>query len=178
LPTPPASLASTVTPLEGADIPAILAMGAGVLRAGTAVDLEKHLLHNPYFAAGSIFVLRDRPGGPPRSVGLLIEDPAYADPKLVDSAMPCFRLGAFGTEGMSTKRTNGLFSFLAPEGPTAAHLGLDLLNHAAFREESSDLGTFAAQVASDAPHLLRFYQGHFRRQGSFPIFEKELTRSP
>jgi hypothetical protein len=33
---------------------------------------------------------------------------------------------------------------------------------------------FAAQVASNVPHLLRFYQNYFRRQGSFPVYERAL----
>jgi hypothetical protein len=33
----------------------------------------------------------------------------------------------------------------------------------------------AAQVPSDVPHLLMFYQSHFRRQGSFPVYEKSLA---
>jgi hypothetical protein len=52
--------------------------------------------------------------------------------------------------------------------------GLDLLRAAAMRLETTDLGTIAAQCPSDVPHLLRFYQAYFRRQGSFPIFERPL----
>ena len=31
-----------------------------------------------------------------------------------------------------------------------------------------------SQVASDVPHLVRFYKQYFRPQGSFPIFERAL----
>jgi hypothetical protein len=86
--------------------------------------------------------------------------------------MPCFRLGAFGTEEMQTKRINGLFSFLAPEGPDVNVLGLDLLAYAAFRLHETEVDTFGAQVSSDRPHLLRFYQQYFQRQGSFPLYER------
>jgi hypothetical protein len=177
MPTPPAKMGSTIDTLRESDFPAILAMGRGTIRVQTPADLAKHLLDNPYFPGDSVFVLRDQPDGGPLGVGLLIEEESYADPKMVDSAMPCFRLGAFGTEGLSTKRINGMFSFLTPAA-RSAHLALDLLGHAAFRVRQSDLGTFAAQVPSDVPHLFRFYQSHFRRQGSFPVFEKELVRSP
>ncbi len=34
----------------------------------------------------------------------------FADPSKIDAAMPCFRLGAFGTERERHKRVNGLFS--------------------------------------------------------------------
>jgi hypothetical protein len=174
MPTPPARMSSTITPLQRQDLPAVLRMAPSVLRVNTAEALERHLLGNPYFAPEAVFALRDRVGGEPLAVGLLIEDPTYADPKLVDSAMPCFRLGAFGTEGMTHKRINGMFSLLAPEGRTVGHLGLDLVGYAAFRMQKSDLETFAGQVPSDAPHLARFYQSYFRRQGSFPIFAKAL----
>ena len=37
------------------------------------------------------------------------------------------------------------------------------------------LADLAAQVPSDVPPLLRFYKQYFRRQGSFPIYERPLT---
>src|SRR5262249_49651695 len=101
----------------------------------------------------------------------------YADPRQVDPNMPCFRLGAFGTEGMTTKRINGMFSFLARADQNLNPPALDLVGHAAFRLSKSDVGAFAAQVPSDPPHLVRFYQGHFQREGSFPIFAKEVDIS-
>jgi hypothetical protein len=88
--------------------------------------------------------------------------------------MPCFRLGAFGTEGMQWKRINGLFSFLAAPGKDVNPLGLELLSHAIPRLYETELETLAAQVPSDAPHLLRFYEQLFRKQGSFPVFEQAL----
>ena len=92
--------------------------------------------------------------------------------------MPCFRLGAFGTEGMQTKRLNGLFSFLTRSDRDTMPLGLDLLGQAAFRLRQTEVSHLAAQVPSDAPQLLRFYQRLFRRQGSFPILERTLTDAP
>jgi hypothetical protein len=92
----------------------------------------------------------------------------------VDAGMPCFRLGAFGTEGMQTKRINGLFSCLVQAGREVNAVGLDLLSYAAARLSNPSAETLAAQVPSDAPHLHRFYQQYFRRQGSFPVFEREL----
>jgi hypothetical protein len=37
-----------------------------------------------------------------------------------------------------------------------------------------EIDSFAAQAPSDVPHLLRFYQSHFRHQGSFPVLERSL----
>lgn len=174
MPTPPARPASPIAPLERQDLPALLRMGSSVLRFSSTEELERYLFHNPYFRPEAVYALRSRSGGEVVAVGLFIEEPTYADPKQVDANMPCFRLGAFGSEGMSTKRINGLFSFVAAEGQSVRAHGLDLLAHAAFRLQTSDLGTLAAQVPSDAPQLLRFYQSCFRRQGSFPVFERPI----
>ena len=108
-----------------------------------------------------------------KNAGIIVANPAYANPKQVDAAMPCFRLGAFGTERMQAKRIHGLFSFLCRATDTN-RLGLELIGHAAFRLHQTDVETLAAQAPSDAPHLLRFYHHHFRKQGSFPVFERNL----
>jgi hypothetical protein len=176
MPTPPARPSSAITPLKREDVPAVFALASKALRVTSAADLESHLFNNPYFKPESAFVLRGRTDRKPVAAGILVLNPAYADPKQIDACMPCFRLGAFGTEGMQTKRINGLFSFLARADNNVSPLGLDLMGHAAYRlQRIPDVGTFAGQVPSDVPHLLRFYERHFRRQGSFPILERELT---
>jgi hypothetical protein len=174
MPTPAARASSNISPLLPADVPAVLALGAKVLQARSPAELEDHLFRNPYFGPDSLFALRNRTDGTPVAVGALIANPTYADPKQVDAGMPCFRLGAFGTEGMNTKRINGLFSFLVADNRDAAPLGLDLMAHASMRLEETNVEAFGAQVPSDAPHLLRFYSQYYRRQGSFPIFERVL----
>src|SRR5262249_36418914 len=108
------------------------------------------------------------------AAGILVSNTAYADPRQVDAAMPCYRCGAFGTEGMQVKRIHGLFSFVAKNTGNLNALGLDLMAHAAFRMHNTSVETFAAQVPSDVPRLLRFYQQFFRPQGKFPVFEREL----
>jgi hypothetical protein len=118
--------------------------------------------------------MRGRSDGRPLAAALLVANPAYADPRQLDSAMPCFRLGAFGTEGLTTKRVNGLFSLLAADGRDVSPLGLDLLGHAALRLQDTEVESLAAQVGSDVPHLVRFYKQYFRRQGAFPIYERSL----
>jgi hypothetical protein len=174
MPTPMARASSTIRPATPADVPAILQLGANVLHVRDADALESYLFHNPYFPADSVFVLRGRTDGAPLAVGVVVSNPAYAHPLQVDAAMPCFRLGAFGTEGMHTKRINGLFSFLAAEGHNAHPFGLDLLGFAAHKVRDTDIETFAAQVPSDAGHLLRFYKQYFQRQASFPVLERIL----
>jgi hypothetical protein len=174
LPTTATRLSSPLTPLTPADVPGLLRLVPEALRTDSPAELEQHLLDNPYFTPESLFVLRSRTDGSPVAAGILIDNPGYAHPRQVDAGMPCFRLGAFGTEGMQTKRINGLFSFLARPDREAGSLALDLVGHGASRVQSKDIDTFAAQVPSDVPHLVRFYQQYFQRQGSFPVFERAL----
>ena len=176
LPTAPARPSSAMTPLERTDVPAVLAMIPEALRVTQPDALERHLFDNPYFTPESLFVLRSRVDQAPVAVGILITESTYADPRQVDSGMPCFRLGAFGTEGMQVKRIKGMFSFLAQKDQNIPGLGLDLLGLASVRlRDNDDIGTLGAQVASDVPILMQFYQRYFRRQGSFPVFERELS---
>jgi GNAT superfamily N-acetyltransferase len=157
------------------DVPAVYHLAPEALRVKSAAELERSLCHNPYFTANAVFVLRTQKEGSPVAAGILIQNPAYADPKQVDPAMPCFRLGAFGTEGMQTKRIKGLFSFLARDDASLTMFGSATLDHAACQFERTGAPTMAAQVPSDAPYLVRFYQEHrFRRQGSFPVLELAL----
>jgi hypothetical protein len=174
MPTPMARPSSSIGLATPDDVPAILELGANVLRIRDRAALEQYLFHNAYFPADSVFVLRNRTGGPALAAGILIANSDYADPQEVDPAMPCFRLGAFGTEDMSTKRIDGLFSFLTADTRDAHPLALDLLGYAAYRLQDTELETFAAQVPSDAGHLLRFYKQYFQRQASFPILERTL----
>lgn len=167
--TPP----ERISPLQRGEIPAVWELAPQALRASRPPELATHLFENPYFGPDAAFVVRDGDGRP-RAVGVLVLNPAYADPRQVDPAMPCFRLGAFGTEGMQTKRLHGIFSFLAPDDAEAALLGRALLSHAAQRLAAAGAPAAGAQVPSDVPHLLRFYEQHFQRQSSFPILERSL----
>jgi hypothetical protein len=174
LPTPAARAGSGVTPLTPADVPTVLQLGEGVLRYSTQEELEKYLFHNRYFGPESVFALRSRADGVPLAVGILVANNAYAQADQVDPAMPCYRLGAFGTEGEAVKRMNGLFSFLAADRDINP-LGLDLMAYAAIKaEDVSAADTLLAQVPADATALHRFYKSHFRRQGSFPELSRTL----
>jgi hypothetical protein len=174
MPTPAARSNSSIAPLSAEDLPAVLALAPRLFRTRTPAELAQHLLNNPHFAASSVFAFRPKPGDPPLAVGIIVDNPAYANPKQVDAAMPCFRAGAFGTEGMQVKRLNGLFSVAVADKRDVSPLALDLLGHATFLLQDSDVETFCAQVPSDAEALVRFYKQYFRRQGSFPLYEREL----
>ncbi len=175
MPTPSARPTVVIEPMTAADVPAVLALGPKEFRVRAAAELEHHLLHNPYFPPESVQVLRYRSDGAPVGLSVLVENPAYADPHDIDALAPCFRLGAVGTEGMQTKRVNGLFSFAAAEGRSITPIGLDLLGQATLRLHETDVSALAAQVPSDAPHLLQFYQQYFRRLGSFPVYQLSLA---
>jgi hypothetical protein len=174
MPTRPGSRKVPLTEMRKEDLQAILDMGKGIMRISDAGELERYLWHNLYFQPSSVFVLRNRADEQPLAIGLLIDNPVYANPTQVDASMPCFRLGAFGTEGMQVKRIHGLFSVLVADLRELTHLALDLMGHAITLLEATNEGLLAAQVPSDAPGLLRFYQHYFRRQGSFPVFERKL----
>jgi hypothetical protein len=174
MPTAGARAGSTSQPLCREDVPAIFALGEGVIRSRTAADFADHLFRNPYFSADCAIVVRGRADRQPVAAAMIVVKDAYADPTAVDANMPCFRLGAFGTEGLQWKRVNGLFSFVARPRSDVNALALELLAHAASRLDQTNIGTLAAQVPSDAPHLLRFYQQIWRRQGAFPVFERAL----
>jgi hypothetical protein len=173
MPTPAARPAVAIDPLTPDDLPAVCALGQGVLRVSDPARLGEYLFHNPYFPPSALYALRNRSGGP-LAVVLIVANPAYANPRQVDPGMPCFRLGAFGTEGLTTKRVNGLVSFLAAETRDLSAYALDLLSFANHKVEDTDIETFAAQASSDAVHLTRFYKSLFRRQGAFPVYEREL----
>lgn len=174
MPTMVTKPSSAITPFEPADLPHLHAMAPDLWHGMSQKDLWRHLLENPYFPPESLFVIRSRTDRKPLAVGLLIEDPAFADPKTLDSSQPCFRLGAFGGEWGQPKRVNGLFSFAAARDRSAFAFALDMMSHAAAKLDGTSAHAVAAQVPSDVPHLLMFYQSHFRRQGSFPVYEMKL----
>ena len=160
--------------LKREDIPAIAEMGKGVIRLPVE-KLENYLFSNPYFPVEAYLVLRDRDGVRPVAVGIGLESSTYADVKKVDPLASCFRLGAFGTEGLNTKRVNGLFSYLVADPSSALTAGLALLTEASHEMTESSVTSLAAQCPSDALHLLGFYTRYFKEHGRFPVLEKQLV---
>lgn len=161
------------SPLRREDLPGLLSICPGFLRSRDVAELEQHLFHNPYFPPESVQVRRDA-SGQVLAASIEVDNPTYADPHVIDSSMPCFRLGAWGTEGLTHKRIRGGFSVLVPPTGEGQKLALDLLLLAARRLDEADIHALAAQVTDTQGHLLRFYRSYFRQQGSFPIFERPL----
>jgi hypothetical protein len=161
-----------ITRVKPEDMAGIEALVPGFLRLRGAA-LADELLKNPAFPADAVFVLR-RKDGSPQGVGILIDDVSYASVDGLDPRAPTFWTGAFGAEGLAGKRVNGLFSFVTAPEKEAGLIGQDLLWYGTSRMESNTFEFLAAQAATDAPHLLRFYERYFQRQGSFPVFEREI----
>jgi hypothetical protein len=174
MPTLAARPSSPISEFRPSDVPALHAMAPELFRGVGVAELREHLLNNPYLPPESLFVMRSRSDGYPLAIGLVVENPAYGDPAEGDPKAPCFRLGAFGTEGLTHKRVNGLFSLVVPKARSTTHLALDLMGHAAVRLDATTADAVCAQVPTDAPHLLHFYQSYFQRQGSFPVYERAL----
>ncbi len=158
--------------LRRADVPAVAAMGQGLLRVPKD-DLESYFFANPYFPVEALLVLR-APDETPMAVGIGLANWTYADVKKVDPLAPCFRLGAFGTEGLNTKRVNGLFSFMVAKPENALTAGLALLSEASQEMTEGTVTALAAQCPSDVPHLATFYTRYFKEHGRFPMLEKAL----
>lgn len=176
MPTPSAKIGSLITPLAIDDIPAILELDRSVFRVDSAEGLKQTIWENPYFSSDDVFVMRNRTDNMPIAAGIFITNPQYADPQAVDSSMPCFRLGAFGAEGMSAKRIRGVFSFITSPDRNVFSTGMDMLRYATYQlADNDDIAAFAAQVATDAKALFTFYERIFERQGSFPVYERHLA---
>ena len=161
-----------VSRLKREDIPALAEVGKGVIRL-PADKLEQHFFSNPYFPVEALLVMRGRTDNAPVAVAIGLEVSTWADVRKVDPLAPCFRMGAFGTEGLNAKRVNGLFSLVAkPEHVIAA--GLGLLSETTQEMTDGTVNALAAQCPSDAPHLVSFYSRYFKEQGRFPVLERQL----
>jgi hypothetical protein len=171
LPTIASRGGNPVRRLTRADFPALVAMGRGVVRVSPE-QLEQHVFNSPYFPAEAYWVVEG--GAGPVAVGIGLDNPNWPDVKKVDPLAPCFRLGAFGTEGLNTKRVNGLFSYVVTKPEHALPAGLALLAEVSQELTEGSVVTLAAQCPTDAPHLIGFYTRYFKEQGRFPVLELTL----
>lgn len=159
--------------LQREDVRSVAAMSRGIIRVPDD-KLESYFFSNPYFPAEAFLVLRASDGAP-KAVAIGLESGTYAEVKKIDPLAPCFRLGAFGTEGLNTKRVNGLFSFIVANPQEALTAGLALLSEASQEMTDGTVTALAAQCPSDAPHLVGFYTRYFKEHGRFPMMEKALN---
>ena len=159
--------------LQPSDLPALAEMGRGLIRIPPE-KMEAYYFSNPYFPVEAYLVMEERGGGAPIAIGIGLESSTWADAKKVDSLAPCFRMGAFGTEGFNTKRVNGLFSYVVSKPEHALPAGLALLNEASQELTEGSVTSICAQCPTDAPNLMNFYSRYFKEQGRFPVWERDL----
>ena len=158
--------------LQRDDLPRVVKLTPALFADTDLRALDRFLWENPFYNFPErLLALKEPRTGEIHAVSLLVSDGRFADPSKIDSSMPCFRLGAFGTERERHKRVNGLFSCVFRDEGDA-----DLLLHAALATTSgrSNLTFLAAQAPSDSPALCHWYDRHFQRQGSFPILSRKL----
>ncbi len=134
--------------------------------------IERFYGESPFHDFSTSFVsLQDTGSGSIRGIGLLVVNDRFADPTKIDASMPCFRLGAFGTERERHKRVNGVFSAVFADDADGELLLSWLVET---RARPAGLHHIAAQTSSDAPTLCALYDRFFRRQGGFPIVSRRL----
>jgi hypothetical protein len=171
LPAGPVPDGLTLGPFGRDELPRLVELGGSLFEAIDLDHFGAFLLENQYFGPDSLFALRD--GGRIVGMGLAIASTSYADPIKLDAAMPCFRLGALGTERERHKRVSGMVSCVF----TDETVGEALLAVAARRFRAAGLAHSAAQAPSDRPDLIAFYERYFRRQGAFPILSRRLNQA-
>jgi len=161
-----------IEPLNHENLPRLIALGNGLFADVNTKELEQFYWNNTFYRfPESLFALKEAEHSNIQGVFLLVVSDRFADPTKIDPAMPCFRLGAFGTERERHKRVTGLFScvFSDPaEGTSMLSAAVESL------AQHPQLTHIAAQAPSDAVSLCAWYDRVFERQGSFPILSRRL----
>jgi hypothetical protein len=162
-----------IEPLGREEVSQLANLAPGLFSGLEPRSLEAFFWENPFYDfSESFFALKERRTGKILGACLLVISERFADPSKIDAAMPCFRLGAFGTERERHKRVNGLFSCAFAD---EAEGELLLAAPDWSRARLAGLTHVAAQAPSDASVLCAFYDRIFRRQGAFPILARRLT---
>jgi hypothetical protein len=162
-----------LTKLERAALPHLAKLMPASFGKFDVSTLGQFFWENPFYSfPDHLLALKDAESGEIRAISLMVLDDRFADPTKIDSSMPCFRLGALGTERQRHKRVNGLYSCLFMDELDADRLFAASL---AAISGNSTVNHLAAQAPSDAPALCAWYDRHFDRQGSFPILSRVLS---
>jgi hypothetical protein len=160
--------------LKREELPGLLALAARLFSAADTQAIGDFFWNNPFYPfSDNLYALKDATSGEILGACVLVIHDRFADPTKIDAAMPCFRLGAFGTEAERHKRVNGLFSCVfADEAEGELMMMLDSIWS---RADNAGLKHIAAQAPSDAPAVCALYDLYFQRQGAFPILAKRLS---
>lgn len=162
--------------LKPEELPRLLALAPRLFSEVDRAAAEQHFWNNPFYRfADHLFALKDAQSGEILGGCVLVIDDRFSDPTKIDAAMPCFRLGAFGTERERHKRVNGLYSCVFVD--EAEGELLMMLDSVWSRASEAGLNHIAAQAPSDAPAVCALYDLYFQRQGAFPILARRLVNS-
>ena len=162
-----------IEPLKHEDLRDLIALEPCLFADIDTQVLERFYWNSPFYSfPASLFALKDGGRGKILGAFLLVVSDRFADPTKIDSAMPCFRLGAFGTERERHKRVSGLFSCVFAD---QTHGDVLLSSALSSLGGQAPLSHLAAQAPSDAGSLCGWYDRLFQRQGSFPILSRRLT---
>jgi hypothetical protein len=159
--------------LKPGELSRLLALAPRLFSGLDAQLAAQHFWDNAFYRIGdNLFALKDTNSGDLRGACVLVTDDRFADPTKIDAAMPCFRLGAFGTERERHKRVNGLFSCVFADDAEGELLMM--LEPVWSRASEAGLTHIAAQAPSDAPAVCALYDLYFKRQSAFPILARRL----
>jgi len=160
--------------LKPAELPRLLALAPRLFSGIDVQSVEQFFWNNAFYPfRDNLFALKDAKSGEILGAYVLVIDDRFADPTKIDAAMPCFRLGTFGTEQQRHKRVNGLFSCVFAD--EAEGELLMMLEPVWSRASEAGLTHIAAQAPSDAPAACALYDLYFQRQGAFPILARRLS---
>jgi len=160
--------------LRREELPQILALAPSLFAGTNARAIERYFWnHSFYRFPENLFALKESKSGEILGVYVLVIDDRFADPTKIDAAMPCFRLGAFGTERQRHKRVNGLFSCVFAD--KAEGELMMTLEPVWSKAGGAGLTHIAAQAPSDVPAVCALYDLYLQRQGTFPILARDLS---
>jgi hypothetical protein len=150
-----------------------VALAPSLFSGTDAQAIERYFWnHSFYRFPENLYVLKESNSGEILGAYVLVIDDRFADPTKIDAAMPCFRLGVFGTERQRHKRVNGLFSCVFAD-QDAGELMMKL-EPVWSRASAAGLTHIAAQAPSDVPAVCALYDLYLQRQGTFPILARPL----
>ena len=168
-------LASHITPLTPADVPAVLRPGRASCaaddrrraRGSTSSTTPTSRRRRCSCCAAAAATSRRRRGAGRRVAGATPTPAGRSRHALLPPRGVRHR-------GADPSASTACSASSPPTRATCRRCALDLLGHATQRLQDTEVETLAAQVPSDAPHLLRFYKRSSAGRGVSRVFERPL----